>query len=200
MTKKQFKDIETKLAKWREDRGLKVEDQKLNFKKNYTEELLEFFQAKLKGDELEMIDAICDMVVVAINAGFSLSSFWVQGMSRVENEVMLLAYDPAEYKIGIQPLCNLLRFYDYEPYKCLLETIKELESRTGYWNEQKGKWIKDLGAYTLKEAKKKADGHYLIRNALLIAEDEGHWVFSRYPNRKIPIKKWYKADYSECKL
>lgn len=31
----------------------------------------------------------------------------------------------------------------YDPYQCMLETIKEISSRTGTYNEAIGKWVKD---------------------------------------------------------
>ena len=65
------------------------------------EELEEFIEAK---DENEMIDALCDIVVVATGA------------------IAKLGYDPV---------------------RAMDETIKEISSRRGSFNENTGKWEKD---------------------------------------------------------
>ena len=39
----------------------------------------------------------------------------------------------------------------YDPCICMMETIKEISSRTGAWDENIGKWVKD----TSDEAKSK---------------------------------------------
>lgn len=207
MTREQFEHIQGLLEEWRESRGLSVEVQKANFKVNYTKELIEFFEAERDGNECEMIDALCDMIVVAINAGYGLSTSWLVGMREVSNEVMLLSYD--EIKVGVIHLCESLRYYDYDPYKCLLETIKELESRSGAWNEKEGKWVKDVGAYTHEEAKQKAKelcsrGEDEIKSInATITRENSFYVYILFNDGKFEsknIKKWYKADYSKCKL
>ena len=177
--------------------------QRLNFKVNYTKELLEFQEAERDGDEYEMIDAICDMMVVAINAGKGLSSPYT-GVANISYEVALLAYDSDD--MGIIELCSLLRYHGYNPYQCLLETIKELNTRTGAWNEAEGKWCKDLGAYTEQEAYEIAKEKGIFYNFGLEYDKktkEAYWVSDTNDSadwKKLKIKKWYKADYSQCKL
>lgn len=201
MTKEQFLDIETKLAKWREERGLSVEDQKANFKVNYTKELLEFFEAQRDNNRYEMIDSICDMAITAINAGFdfcvldciddyTLPTFNIINPLFDDNTLSLLFIE--------------LEKVSYNPYKCLLETIKELESRTGSWNEKEGKWIKDLGAYTEEEAWEKArtidnDCVMMYRPNEMLGAPEDTWGFESNSSA-IQVKRWYKANYEKCKI
>ena len=68
------------------------------------EELQEFFEAYANDDQYEMLDALCDIIVVATGA---------------------------IYKMG------------YEPELALQETVKEITSRQGAFNEETGKWQKD---------------------------------------------------------
>lgn len=195
MTKEQFLDIETKLAKWREERGLSVKEQKRNFRVNYSKELTEFYEAERDNNEYEMIDAMCDMLIVAINAGaikntinFKISSnFFSFGLENSINSIFC-TFD----------------ILGYDPYLCLLETIKELETRTGKWCEKEGKWIKDIGAYTEEEAWEKAraiDSKCVMvyKPNELLGAPEDTWGFEGNSSA-IQVKKWYKADYSKCRI
>lgn len=201
MTYKQFEHIHGLLEEWRAVRNISVEDQKKNFKVNYTKELIEFFEAERDNNEYEMIDAICDMMVVAINAGRGLSSPYITGVANISYEVALLAHD-SDYDMVIIELCSALRYYGYNPYQCLLETIKELNSRTGSWSEEEGKWIKTLGAYTYEEAREIAK-KILLKDWIeyphsVLRKGQRYWQFVSHDN--FEIKEWYKADYSKCKL
>lgn len=69
------------------------------------EELQEFFEAYANEDQHEMLDALCDIIVVAAGA---------------------------IYKMG------------YHPELALKETVKEITSRKGSFNEEIGKWQKDI--------------------------------------------------------
>jgi len=68
------------------------------------EELQEFMWAGASNDEREMVDALCDVIIVATGA---------------------------LYKLG------------YHPEKALNETVKEISSRQGTFDESTGKWKKD---------------------------------------------------------
>lgn len=182
------------LTDWRDERKLSVENQKKYFKVNYTKELIEFFEAERDNNEYEMIDAICDMMVVAINAGHTLG--YEDGeFVNDETTEFNLTY-PYIYDDCMHLLCLELTKRGYNPYQCLLETIQELNSRSGFWVESVGKWVKDMGAYTEKEAKDLVgwDSRVAIHH-----QDENYWYVS-HGKLVDKIKKWYKADYSKCKL
>jgi NTP pyrophosphatase (non-canonical NTP hydrolase) len=70
-----------------------------------SEELQEFFKAYDNDDDYEMLDALCDIIVVATGA---------------------------IYKMG------------YHPELALKQTVKEITSRKGSFNEELGKWQKDI--------------------------------------------------------
>lgn len=200
--------------------------QSRNFDVNYSKELTEFLEAKRDDNEYQMIDALCDMVVVSINAGIGFHSgentyidFY---KNRDINENIVRCFISKE---TINPLLANIELKGYDPYKCLLETIKELNTRTGAWNEQEGKWCKDLGAYSSEEALKEAE-KYLSDNCIfphdlsIVKEDCDFWLIAEseeYDEDEFEylsieqvskelmgysckVKKWYKADYENCKI
>lgn len=202
MTKVQFSEIQSLLTDWRNARHLSVESQKKNFKLNYAKELIEFFEAERDNNEYEMIDAICDMMVVAINAGHTLG--YEEGeFVNDETTEFNLTY-PYIYEDCMHLLCLELRKRGYNPYECLLETIKELNSRKGTWVESEGKWVKSLGAYTKSEASDKAVKKFGDNYTVIgCVEDPDRFIVTWYKSdsaETIELDKWYKADYSKCKL
>lgn len=168
--------------------------QKNNFEVNYTKELLEFYEALRDNDNYEMIDALCDMIIIALNAGAYLGNTYSEFTS--ENLVNALLYKG----IHISSLVAEINSRGYDAYKCLCETVKELESRSGSWNEKLGKWCKDLGAYTEEEALQ--NSLFGIRDDDFEVRTEGEFfiIIDTHRGEERRIKKWYKADYSECKL
>lgn len=179
------------------------ESQGRHFELTYTKEMREFFEARLDSNEYEMVDALCDMIVVAMNAGGSLGKEFGSYGSLLGSTFNLTSVlnDRSE----IYKLCDSIRNLGYDPYKCLTETIKELKTRTGAWNEQEGKWCKDLGAYTEQEAYEIAKEKGIFYNFGLAYDKktkEPYWVSDTNDSadwKKLKIKKWYKADYSKCK-
>lgn len=216
MTKEQFEDIKSRLAKWREARGLSVEGQKANFRSNYAEELDEYAKGEAKNDEYKMIDSICDMFVVAVNAGLELLADdylredvkMPKNIEISQNEMYWLLCGNLSGTQELWRLIVAIKAKGYAPYECLLETIKELESRSGSWNEQEGKWCKDLGAYTFEEAQDDLLEEFddCVGKYVYFSEDKDYWFFEWHGLGKVEdsdvvkVKKWYKADYSKCKL
>lgn len=176
MTELQFNEIKERLEKYREIRHLTYENQRKDFLGNVYEELSEYFRAK---DDLERIDALCDMVIFCFNS-FNLdykalekeNDYDVTQISIVEitddltyTTGKFMRKDFKDFNniyrlvFNCEHLCKNLGF-DF--YKCMLEKIKEIESRTGYYDENLNKFIKD----TSDKAK----------------------------------AKWYKADYESCRI
>lgn len=197
------KEIENKLAKWREERGLSVEEQRKNFNVNFTEELAEFFKAQRDGNEYEMIDALCDMIVVAINAGHTFGYQDDEFYNDESTEFRLTS--PFIYEDSLHLIALEIRQMGYDPYKCLLETIKELNSRQGEWNEKEGKWKKDVGCYSVEDGIKRLSKFKNVRiDTEVYPETEDtytfvYWDYEYDESVYVTMKKWYKADYSKCK-
>lgn len=176
MTELQFNEIKERLSDWRSERGLTYENQQAGFLGNVFEEVSEYFRAK---DDLEKIDALCDIVIFCFNS-FDLEFKEIVKIYdfdatkiRIVDITDDLTYTTAKFMrkdfknfnniyrlvFNCEHLCKNLGF-DF--YKCMLETIKDIESRTGYYDENLNKFIK----YTSDEAK----------------------------------AKWYKADYESCRI
>lgn len=176
------------------------ESQGRHFELTYTKEMREFFEARLDSNEYEMVDALCDMIVVAMNAGGSLGKDFgsYSSLLPVQNSITSVLNNRGE----IYKLCNAIRVFGYDPYKCLTETIKELETRTGAWNEAEGKWCKHDGAYTKDEArdvaKKLLQKDYVEYPHSVLRDGQRYWQFVSHDH--FEIKEWYKADYAKCKL
>lgn len=165
MTYREFNLIKERLTDWRNERHLTYENQQAGFLGNVFEEVSEYFRAK---DDLERVDALCDIVIFCFNS-FNLdyktikkqNDYYVTKISIVEITDDL-TYTTAKFMrkdfkyfnniyrlvFNCEHLCKNLGF-DF--YKCMLQTIKEIESRKGYYDENLNKFIKD----TSDEAKAK---------------------------------------------
>ena len=145
------------LAEWRAERGITAESQKAGYLVNVMEELGELAQALRDKAEYEIIDALCDISVFTINAGADIPC--ENKISGIENNIFQ-TYKTYEtllnacggYSIGFNAcafngvlrtcavLCYKLGF-DFQ--KAMDETIKEISSRTGAYDEKAKKWVKD---------------------------------------------------------
>lgn len=217
MTEREFNLIKERLAKWREERHLTYENQQAGFLGNVYEEVSEYFRAK---NDLEKIDALCDIAVLIINSfefleyvSFAkinkksifeiiehLNSYFIEYRDKIKyyNE-----YKEFEYLmiIEIEYLVNILGF-DF--YKCMLQTIKEIESRCGYYNITLKKFVKNTGAYSKTEALDLAKSKNTPNKYFVDKEDNDYWYIKIEDNNGdyeiYCIKKWYKADYESCRL
>ena len=198
MTKEQFYEINQRLEKWRKQRHLTKDKQRLGYLGNVYEEVSEYYRAK---DEYEKIDAIMDITV------FTLNSFYIDYDEYVESDKSLVVTQieqiidrinkngliSMDYEyVLIRELELLTNNFGFDFYNCMIETINEIDSRNGYYDPTINKFIKYQGAYDLKNAKK----HFLL--SYKYKEDNEYWYFLTLRGRK-KIKKWYKADYSKYK-
>lgn len=169
-----------------------------HFEINYTREMEEYYQAKLDGNIEAMVGEICDLILVSLNAGIDQENPAIGPMEYLSESSVIDSF----YTGNIDPLLEHILYLGYDPYLCLYEKLKELESRDGKWDEEKGKWCKFIGAYSLKEAQK------IIKEMTstpikFVEEKERYWGFkfdteSHFDYTK--ITKWYKADFSKCKV
>lgn len=204
MTKEQFNEIKERLSKWREERHLTYENQMEGFLGNVFEEVSEYFRAK---DDLERVDALCDIAVFCFNA-FDVEHHLYycsdidKEISKIENIInnmswfIFRARNNINLNITIGEIICYCRFlcenFEFDFYKCMIETIKEIESRTGKYDNKLKKFVKDKGAYTKKEAQKKYLGFCFKQNK------DYYYLITITGFKK--IKKWYKADYESCRL
>lgn len=158
MKKKEFDLLKTLLSQWRRERRLTKEIQRAGFFGNLLEELCEYERAT---NDNERIDSLCDMLVFTINTfdvefDTALSDTLLTEFSNIIHILPalhdFLTSDQNEWAVirFIASLLGNIRALGYDDYQCMLETLKEISSRTGSYNEDMKKWVKD----TSDEAKK----------------------------------------------
>ncbi|EAM0190225.1 hypothetical protein D1Z24_04345 [Campylobacter coli] len=216
MTEIQFNQIKERLTQWRQERHLTYENQQVGFLGNVFEEVSEYFRAK---NDLEKIDALCDIVIFCFNS-FDLE---FKEMGKIYDcdatKISIvditddLTYTTAKFMrkdfkdfnniyrlvFNCKHLCENLGFNFYQ---CMLQTIKDIESRTGYYDDELNKFIKDEGYYDITHLKNeiKLPKTYEIIN--MIEEKDLFLVKIKTPNTILTnkFKKWYKADYESCRI
>ena len=190
-------EIYAKLKAWRDERGITAESQRQGYIINIMEELGELAAAlrvyekssvtkqdatKKQKAQHEIIDALCDIAVLTINAGAD-SNYKPQTIDTNERDEIVtqcanyslknLLTDCGAFNIYscycggdlldiLTDCAKLCEIYGYNFEIAMLETIKEISSRTGSYDEKAKKWIKD-------------------------ESDEAR-------------AKWYKADYEKARI
>lgn len=224
MKYEQLKKIQEKLARWKQERQLDLHKQLKGLPANLLEECTEFLRAE---DDYERVDALCDIIVFGLNAleddGLSPEQvinckYVFQHKLDDEMHIRCLCMESAELVGGlfqrhsklqsvqvinriIYIAIDAIKKLGYNPLKCMLETIKEISSRTGEWNETIKKFVKYQGAYNDFEASdyvRKLDDRFEI-----VRETSTHWHYGLVAGNKCTeggrLVKWYRADYSKCK-
>ena len=155
-----MKEIAKKLTQWMDERSLDINGQRKGFVPNIQEEMTEYFTAK---DDNQRIDALCDITVFCINAMKKYQKESIKEPESVANIIPSVTLgkqldqitqnkfskDSLESMIDICYTLATEMGYDFK--KAMDETIKEISSRTGSYDENAKKWIKDAS----DEARKK---------------------------------------------
>lgn len=161
------------LKAWRHERGITAESQKEGYIVNVMEELGELaaalrdYEKFSKNDcpyceidkqiaEHEIIDALCDIAVFTINAGADIRDEYkplsIDTTDTFSDLNCLLLYASTfDFKKILLNCAVLCEHYGFNFELAMLETIKEISSRTGSYNETTKKWEK----YTSDEAQAK---------------------------------------------
>ena len=122
----------------------------------------------LEKAEHEIIDALCDIAVFTINAGadipcevkpliietkreFSVTDIFVAIADFIRADVKGSPFNYYDFALILKYCASVCEQYGYNFEIAMLETIKEISSRTGSYDEKAKKWIKD----TSDEAKAK---------------------------------------------
>lgn len=150
-------EIYEKLNEWKAERHLSLENQRVGYYSNIIEELGELSEAMRANDSNGYIDALCDIIVFSINALESYepvqSRLNITVKTSRETLLRVLLEQIANYgkkwdKQSLQniyQICSILASQeDYSMLPSMLETIKEINSRTGKYNPAIGKWVKDM--------------------------------------------------------
>ena len=179
------------LKAWRHERGITAQSQKEGYLVNVMEELgelasalrdyekfsktdlaynlpddLAYYDTVKKVAEHEIIDALCDIAVLTINAGadipcdfkvtqiqpnanYSINAelnFLIERVTHFNKAIIFGDYpkDTAIYFNSILDKCaDICEQYGFNFEIAMLETIKEISSRTGAYDEKAKKWVKD---------------------------------------------------------
>ncbi|EDO7323296.1 hypothetical protein GJ261_05015 [Campylobacter coli] len=223
MTEIQFNEIKERLTQWRQERHLTYENQQAEFLGNVFEKVSEYFRAK---DDLERVKALCDIAVFCFNVNdvkFSNYECYMKSdkvdfeIFDIASQINSIAIYKANFEIDsvkvildtlialLHKKCEILKF-DF--YKCMLEKIKEIESRTGFYDERLNRFVEKIGAYYEREAFDLAINDFKLTNVpnkyFLDKEGSDFWCIRIEDNNgdyeDYYIRKWYKADYESCRL
>ena len=122
---------------------------------------LRFCQIHKEMAEHDIIDALCDIAVFTINAGADIPSCVKRTeielkkssldadyiLKQMVEKCALFSYfewgEASAFNIILINCAYLCEHYGYNFEIAMLETIKEISSRTGTYNETSKKWIKD---------------------------------------------------------
>ena len=150
--------IRKALKEWRKERHLTRENQFSGLINNLLEEVNELKEAK---DDYEKIDAYCDMAVFAFNVlddDYEIainianqSREYLGNATALEVTILGLSEDLKKHPdISDELLVNFIEYLfsniyylGFNWFKCMIETIKEINSRVGKWDESRKKWVKD---------------------------------------------------------
>lgn len=160
-------EIHKTLKEWKEKNEISLEMSQKGVVANLLEELTEHRRANTSDDELQMIDAKCDLIVFAMNALEELpymedciiNPYTIGFEAFICNEIFYyIQYEENRIKLEqakrkqaqIRNLCRIIvRCIDsiyvlgFDPDKAMEETIKQITSRSGKMDYNIGKWIKD---------------------------------------------------------
>ena len=151
-----LKQIYKGLDEWRAERGITAESQKAGYLVNVMEEFGELSQA-LRGLEIEsvrktaeheIIDALCDIAVFTINAGADIRDEYKPLSIDTTNtfsdlNCLLLYTSTFDFKKILLNCAGVCEKYGFNFEIAMLETIQEISSRTGAYDENAKKWVKD---------------------------------------------------------
>ncbi|MDY6187987.1 MAG: hypothetical protein SPH77_04060 [Campylobacter sp.] len=157
--------IYAQLEAWRDERKITAESQKDGYLINVMEEFGELSAAlrdyerfskpsypypkNKKYAEHGIIDALCDIAVFTINAGADIRDEYKPLSIDTTNtfsdlNCLLLYTSTFDFKKILLNCAVLCEKYGFNFQIAMLETIKEISSRTGYYNEATKKWEKDM--------------------------------------------------------
>lgn len=161
MTLEQEQHLQDLLKQWRDERHLTLEMQNAGLMGNLCEELSKYYRAT---NNDEKIDALCDISVFCIN---SLSKS-IKEIKTEFKQILFLEKIENLYSISIcinrndlDKLDSQLYYFikviqleieemGYNFYKCMLETIEEISSRTGHYDKNIHKFVKDRSPEAVK--------------------------------------------------
>ncbi|HEC2743743.1 TPA: hypothetical protein R2L51_001652 [Campylobacter jejuni] len=222
ITQKEFDLIKERLKDWKSKRDLSYENQREGFLSNAFGEVREYFRAK---NDLKKVNALCNIVVYCFHDFYidyqkllEINSFNTSKITIVDIVSDLSSTVTEFHKNDIPKYTfiyrlvfscfNLVNNLGFNFYKCMLETIKDIESHSWYYDESFNKFVEKIGAYSEIEAFDLAINDFKLTNIpnkyFLYKEAKDYWCVRVEDNNgdfeDYYIRKWYKADYESCRL
>lgn len=209
---KKIRDIHQSLIRWREERHLDYWIQKKNLLGNVMEELTEFCRANSVD---ERIDALCDICVFTFNSTIQPlidlpepdSFMKLDFQFDLDKAQLVMNIIKSGSDSNLEDIIGecFARMYHmgYDPYLCLGETIKEISSRTGHYDNSIGKFVKDQGIYNDDESKKRFESEmkeFYLTAAFNYYDDYVDVIDDTNQEILTTYRLWYKANYNKCKL
>lgn len=159
-------EIYAQLQAWRAERRITAESQRQGYLRNIMEELgemaaglrdydswskccdLRFCQIHKEMAERVIVDALCDIAIFTINAGADIRDEYKPLSIDTTNtfsdlNCLLLYTSTFDFKKILLNCAVLCEHYGFNFEIAMLETIKEISSRTGAYDENAKKWVKD---------------------------------------------------------
>lgn len=216
ITKEQWNEMIKGLKEFMEDRKLTPEMQRLGFLRNIVEELGEYAEAKT--NTYMQIDAICDICVFALNTIDDPTNEELEipahnpslSLLDIVLKVHTLGNFVGMKEMIIQVVKDLFRHLvsiGFDPLKCMMETIKEIKSRKGYWDESINKFVKYKGCYGasyLGEYRVSVidqdEEDVIYEHCELEEEDDCYKLKHKDSTKETVLAKWYQARYDTCEL
>jgi hypothetical protein len=142
------------LENWMTKRSLTYEMQQSNYINLTDEEIQEYYSAL---DIYEQIDALCDILVFSFNSvKIELKDLNYENtiVANVDFDFIIELRDELSKDFSYVNLYNLYKsirymllnldnsYCEFDLFKAMVETYKEINSRTGAYNPVKKKWIK----------------------------------------------------------
>jgi hypothetical protein len=150
--------IGKKLATWARERRISEQTSDRNgFCANIMEEMYEYQKGIDSGNEHEVVDSLADMIVFSevemlkfglnpdevTSSKTDYSDFKSDMIIAIGKWLDETVPEKVEAMADIVAICkHELEDGGYNPEKVLNETFKEIDSRTGEWNDEAKKWLK----------------------------------------------------------
>ena len=158
MTNNEFNDIDCKLEQWRNIRRITKEEKREELIHILLEKTITFSRTK---NVYERVDAICEIIIFLLNSYdinykekdykkaiytnrkvsiITLLSNWLLKHTK-KTKTIEASYGFVDCLISLSNL-------GFDSYKCLLEKHKEIFTKSGYYDEFKKEFIKDISEET----------------------------------------------------
>lgn len=168
MLLQQEQHLQELLKQWREERHITLQNKRDGLIDNLHKKANEHYKAI---NESKKIYALCDTSIFAYNSlSDDIENFWKKYNNFLYNEFFSSSVIDAVRVVGIcvlneyaeskinEQLYKLIKTCEkkaiemgYDFYKCMLETIKEISSRTGHYDENIHKFVKDNSEEAIKK-------------------------------------------------